>query len=65
MRVERQAANTTKEPNTTTSSFKTNNSFEMAAADIAVVKVTQPVFDTKVEPGNADNKALAFCLGSI
>jgi hypothetical protein len=37
----------------------------MAAADIAVVKVTQPVFDTKVEPGNADNKALAFCLGSI
>lgn len=37
----------------------------MAAAEIAVVRVTQPVFDTKVEPGNADNKALAFCLGSI
>lgn len=55
---------TTKEPKMTTSSFKTNNSLLIAAALTAVVRVIQPVLETRLFPGRASIKALAFTLGS-
>lgn len=48
----------------TTSSFKTNSSFEMAAAVVAAVRVTIPVLETSELPGSASIRAEALAAGA-
>ena len=56
---------TTKEPRITTSSLSTKSSFEIAAAETAVVSVIQPVFVMSEFPGSASISAFALTFGSV
>ena len=48
----------------TTSSLRTKSSLEMAAAEVAAVKVTIPVFETREFPGRASMRAEALAAGA-
>jgi hypothetical protein len=48
----------------TTSSLRTKSSLEMAAAAVAVVRVTMPVLETSEFPGRASRRALALAAGA-
>lgn len=54
----------TKEPRITTSSLRTKSSLEIAAAEVAAVKVTIPVFETREFPGRASMRADALAAGA-
>lgn len=48
----------------TTSSLRTKSSFEMAAAEVAAVRVTMPVLEMSELPGRASMRADAFWAGA-
>lgn len=64
MRDETYPRKMTKDPRMTTSSLRTKSSFEMAAAEVAAVRVTIPVLDTNEFPGRASIRAEALAAGA-